>query len=301
MEGRHSAPVQLTQQLKCDHALAGARAAGDDDDLLAVGPPGLLHRVEHHAVRHLLLVQEYELPALPYLLGGHGHELLRRHRRTRQEFVRRPGAGVPVAQLCAEVIEQFATALPCEQQPAVIALDLSQAGDTELGGVVQVRHSADPVSVSGQRSVEVHQVLAVAPHLLDGVEDRVGVAFHVAQRGIVLVGQRLAPLFEFHHDVGGFPGRGVHAGKDDVGALAVQRERVLQHHLDVPQSGVVERSRQDGKAALPGAHLRGSGPVAVHMGELVGEVQEQRTVERHDGDRFRGRTEQQELPPGSTK
>lgn len=301
MQCGNPATVKLAEQLESDHALAGAGATRDDDDFLAVGVLRLLHRVEDHAIRDLLLVEKDELCAFAHLLGGHGHQLLRRHRRACVEFVRRPGPWVLVAQPRTKVVEEGAAAFRGEEQSMAVVLDLPQPGHAELGGVVQKCHSGHPVPVFGYRPVEIDEVLAVAAHLLDGVEDRLGVCVDMAQGEVVLVGQSLAPLFQLHHDVRRVSRDRVHTGEYDVGPLAVQRERVLQHDLHVSQAGVVECGCQDGDAAFPGTHLRGTGPIAVHVDEVVGEVQEQRTVECHDGDRFRGRAEQQGLPQAARK
>ncbi|CAM5389609.1 hypothetical protein SAURM35S_08318 [Streptomyces aurantiogriseus] len=298
---RNSTPVELAEQLESDHALAGAGAASDDDDLLAIGVLRLLHRVKHQAVRDLLLVEKDELCAFAHLFSSHGHELLRRHLGTRTEFVRGLGPRMPGAQPRTEVVEKGAAAFLGEEQSVAVTLDLAQPGHAELGGVVQICHSGHPVPVFSHRAIEIDEVFAVAAHLLDGVEDRLGIRVYMAQGGVVLVRKRLTPLLQLHHDVRRFARDRMHSCQHDVRTLTVQRERVLQHDLHVAQAGVVECGGQDGDAALPGTHLRGAGPIAVHVDELVGEVQEQRTVECHDGDRFRGRAEQQGLPPGSTK
>jgi hypothetical protein len=43
----------------------------------------------------------------------------------------------------------------------------------------------------------------------------------------------------------------VHAGEDRVGTLAVEGQGVFEHHLDVAESRVVQRSGEEGDAAFP--------------------------------------------------
>ncbi len=208
MQRGDPAPVELTEQLQRDDALARAGSSGDDDDLLAVGAHGPVDRVEHQSVRDLLLVEEHELLTFAYLLGRHGHQLLRRDGGAREQFVRGRGTGVPVAQPRTEVRQEGAAAVLGEQQAAVVPLGLPQEGHLLFRGVVQIRESLHTVPVFGQRPVEVHQVVAVAAHLFDRVEDRVGVRVDVAECGVVLVGQGPAPLLQLDHDVGRLPGGG---------------------------------------------------------------------------------------------
>lgn len=246
VQGRNTPAVQLAEQLQSDDALARARTAGDDHDLLVVGllrPP---YRVEHETVGDLLFVEEDELLAFADLLGGDGHQLSGGHRRRAEKFVGGVCAGVPVAEPGAEVVEELAPALPGEQLPVVVALDLAQPGHAELGGVVEEGHAADTLRATAQRSVEVDEVLAVPTYLLDGVQDGVGVGVDVAERGVVLVRLRLAPLLEFDDHVRRVPRARMYSGEDRVGALAVERQRVLEHDLHVPETGVVQRGGQTG-------------------------------------------------------
>lgn len=215
---------------------------------------------------------------------------------TRLQFVGGAGTRVLVAQPGAEVFEELSTPITGEQLTTVVDLYRPQAADAGIGGIVEERHSADPAGVLGHRPIEAHEVLAVAPYLLYGVEDQVCVRVDTAQNRVVLVRYGLAPLLQLHYDIRRFPRHRMHSGEHNVGAFAVQWECVLQHDLHVPQARVVEGGGQNGDAALPGTHLRGGGLVAVHVNELGGGMREQRTVECHDGDRFRGRAEQQGLP-----
>jgi hypothetical protein len=139
--------------------------------------------------------------------------------------------------------------------------------------------------VLGEGPVEVDQVLAVPAHLLDRVEDRLRVGVDLTKDGIVLVRSGLAPLLQLDNDVGRLPGNRMHSGEYGVGTLAVQRQRVLQHHLHVTETGVVQGRGQGGNAAPPGSGLGGPGPVTMRVNKLLGEVQEERAVERHDGNR----------------
>ncbi|MEV7926035.1 hypothetical protein [Kitasatospora sp. NPDC088779] len=65
------------------------------------------------------------------------------------------------------------------------------------------------------------------------------------------------------------------AGEYDVGALAVEGQRVLEEYLHHAESGVQERVGQNRDAPLPGAHLGRAGLVAVLVNELVDETHEQ--------------------------
>ncbi|GAA2453997.1 hypothetical protein GCM10010405_42270 [Streptomyces macrosporus] len=284
-----------------DDALARARATGDDHDLLVVGLFGPAHGVEHHAVRDLLLVEEDELLAFAHLLGGDGHQLPGRDRLAGEEFVGRAGARVLGAQLGAEVVDERPPAPGGVELSPVVGLDLAQAADAEFGGVVEVGDTTDALRVLGDRAVEVDEVLAVTTDLFDGVEDRASVRVDVAQRRVVLVRCGLAPLLQLDHDVRRFSGDRVHSGEHGVGALAVQRQRVLQHDLHATEAGLGECRGQHRDAPFPGADLGEAWSVAVRVDELLGETQEERAVERHDGDRLGGLTEQQGKPPGSTE
>lgn len=207
-------------------------------------PLGLIDGVEHHPVRDLLFVEENELLPVADLVGGHRYELLGRDGLTREQFVCRDGAGMLVAQLGAEVVEERAALLRGEEAAAVVRLDRTQARRTELGGVVKVGDTRDASGVGRERAVEVDKVLAA--YLLDRVEDGVCVSADAAQGRIVLVWFGLAPLLEFDHHVRRFACRGVDAGEDDIRALAVERQRVLDQHLDVTQAGLVEGVDQGG-------------------------------------------------------
>ncbi len=98
-----------------DHALAGVRSAGGDD-FLAVGALGLLHGVEHHAVGHLLFVQEHELLSFTHLFGGHGHQLLRWRRGTGEQLVSGSGTARPVTRYGTEMVEELTSVL-CAGKP----------------------------------------------------------------------------------------------------------------------------------------------------------------------------------------
>lgn len=67
VQGRNALPVQLAEQGKRDDALAGAGPAGDNHDLLVVGPLRLAHSIEHTSVRDLLFVEKDELLTFTYL------------------------------------------------------------------------------------------------------------------------------------------------------------------------------------------------------------------------------------------
>ncbi len=296
VERRHALTVQLAEHGERDDALARSRTTRDDHDLLVVGPLGLAHGVEHHPVGDLLLVQENELLAVPHLLRRDGHQLPGGHRGAAEELVGSVNSRIS-AELGTQVIEELATSLSGEHLALVVKLDGAQPPDTEFGRVVEVGHTADPVRVPGDSSVEVGDVLAVPAYLFDGVEHGTAVPTDLAERRIVLIRRALAPLLELHHDIGRFTGDRVGSGEDRVGALAVQRQRVLEDDLDSSQACLVERGDQYGDAPLPGARLGGPCPVTVQVVELLVQVEEERAVQRHGGDGLCGRAEQQGNAP----
>ncbi|WP_206691164.1 hypothetical protein [Quadrisphaera sp. INWT6] len=73
----------------------------------------------------------------------------------------------------------------------------------------------------------------------------------VDEVGVSLERARPRPLLELDDDVRRLARLRVHAGQDDVSALARQRQRVLDEHLDLPQPRVSEVSSQDRQAGTP--------------------------------------------------
>jgi hypothetical protein len=124
---------------------------------------------------------------------------------------------------------------------------------------VQVRHAGQRIIELGQRREEVAQVAAVPPYLLTGVQPGPAVRRHHTQIQGVLEQRGRAPLLELDHDVRRLPGPRVHAAQHRVGALAGQRQLVLDQHLNVVQAGLHQVGRQRVQAALPRADLRRGG------------------------------------------
>ncbi|GAA2293584.1 hypothetical protein SVIO_072010 [Streptomyces violaceusniger] len=93
----------------------------------------------------------------------------------------------------------------------------------------------------------------------------------------------------------------MHAGEDNIGSLAGQRESKFDQHLDLPETGIEKRVGERWEAPIPGTYLRGPWSVAMRANELLCEMQTQRPIEAAYDDRGGGVTEQQGMPPGSTK
>jgi hypothetical protein len=121
---------------------------------------------------------------------------------------------------------------------------------------VQVRDTGQRVIKISQRREEVGQVAAVPPYLLTGVEPRPAVRRHHTQIERVLEQRGRAPLLELDHDVRRLSGARVHAAQHDVGALAGQRQLVLDQHLDRVEAALHQVGGQRVQAALPGPDLR---------------------------------------------
>lgn len=94
----------------------------------------------------------------------------------------------------------------------------------------------------------------------------------------------------------------MYAGQYHVRALARQGQPVLQQHLHLAETGLDQRVGERRDAAFPGAHFRRVGSVAVFVQEVFAQELCQSSFEMGaGGQRRRGLTEQQEMPPGSTK
>lgn len=293
-------PVQLTEERQGDDALAGAGPARDDHDLLVVGLLGAADGVEDHVVRDLLLVQQYELLALTHLLGGHRHELLGRADLRVDELVRSRSPGLD-PQLRTQKVDELPAPRADEELTVLVLLGFEEPVDAELSGIVQIGGAGDAFRVPGQCSVEGDEVLAIAAYLIDGVQHCPVVCVDAAQRRIVVVWLGAAPLLKLHDDVRRQTGLGVHPGQYGIGALAVQRQPVLQEHFHLPEPRIVERARQYWDAPLPRADLGRTRLVTVHVHELLRQAEKESAGETLGGDRGGGVAEQQGMPPGSTK
>ncbi|WP_053724071.1 hypothetical protein [Streptomyces sp. WM6378] len=144
-----------------------------------------------------------------------------------------------------------------EQAPIVVGFEGEQIGYTGAIGVVEVGHTGHRVGFRIQNSGEVLQVLAVAPHLGDRMQEGPVVVADPWQTQVLGVGQSpgVGPLLELDDDVGR-PGRaGVPAGQHHVGPQAGQRQPVLDQYLDMLQSGFIQHAGQGGQAVAPGPYL----------------------------------------------
>ena len=276
VQDRTPLPRELAEQRQRDDALPGARAAEDDHGLLLRALPRALHSTSDEAVGNLLLVQQAEHLALLHLLGRECEQLPTRTYGAAQQSVCGIGTGPLNAGL--EVGQELPAPLAGEQ-PAVLVLEREQGGDALICGVVQVG-DARQVHVLGDRAEEVSHVSAVAPDLLAGVQPCAAASGYDADVGRPLEQLGLAPLLELDNDVRVPACSRVEPAQDDVGALAREREAVLEQDLDLVEAGLDQVSRQDVEAALPRADLsRGrtltyGAPVLLHEREHQAAIQD---------------------------
>jgi hypothetical protein len=101
---------------------------------------------------------------------------------------------------------------------------------------------------------EVHQLPAVAPHLLGGVEHWL---LAVARDAHQLVANRLCvrPLLELYQDIRRLPGPRVHTAEQGIDALRAVGQPVLQQDLDVVQAGVMQVVQESREAVAPRVDL----------------------------------------------
>jgi hypothetical protein len=307
VQHRPALPRQLAEQGQCDDALARARAADHDDRLLGDAATGPLQCAQHQAVRRLLLVLQPESLAPLHLVGGQRQQLPARAHRAAEQLVgrlRTGGRGQPPL----EVVEELRAPLPGEQPTLLVLGQPEQLLDVEVRRVVQVRHAGQRVVEIGQRREEVAEVPAVPPYLLTGVQPGPAVRRHHTQIDGVLEQRGRTPLLELDDDVRRLSGPRVHAAQHDVGAVAGQRQLVLDQHLHVVEPGLHEVGGQRVQAALPGPDLGRRGrtgqavPVLLDEGgqqaaveDLRTELRHSGTVERHGATPDEGRTD---LPAG---
>jgi hypothetical protein len=305
VQDRAAAAGELPEQRQRDHGLAGARAARDDDDALAVAGPGLLDLVEHDPDGEPLVAEQDEL-LLPLDLVGRGAQQLPTGCDGRgQEQVGVRGPVDRWFQPLAEELEEVAAAGAGEQLSVAVLGERVQVGDVVFhSGVVEVRRAGEGVSVAVQGPGEVRQVRAVAAHLGHGVEARaVRVAVDQHELRVALPLPGAAPLLELHDDVRRLAGAGVRPGQDDVHTLGRQRQVVLEEDLDPVQAGLHEVLREDGEAPLPAPHLCRGGSASRAVRDLLGEAQGQRPLVRERGGspRRSAGTASRRSSPGSTK
>lgn len=184
--GRAPAPVEIAQQGQGDHVFAGARAVGDYDHLLVMGPPGLPDCGHHGRVGESLFTQQHELLPVPHFFGGNGHQLLGRPYLALEQGVGRLGTG-PRCPQRAEVVDEGAPLFTGEHPAPTVFPDAPEPRHPELGRIVQICHAGDRLRCQFQRSVERNQVAAVAPHLLDRIQDGPRVRVDAASQRITVL------------------------------------------------------------------------------------------------------------------
>ena len=261
---------QFAHQGQRDDALPRTRPTRDHHRCLGVLPAGARDRVPNVLESVALLVEENEhLPALN-LVRRERHELLRRRDLAAQQRVRGTGAALG-REVGLEEVAELPAALPGEHPPEAVLGLPQQVPHAEVGGVVEVGHPGHVIGGLGEDRGEVLQVLAVPTDLLQWVGDRAPVPGDRHQDVAVFEALRGGPLLQLDHEVSRTPRPRRRAGQDDVGALARQRQLVLDQHLDATQAGAVEVGGERRKAPLPRATLAGGGTVTGDYGHLLSE------------------------------
>ena len=152
--------------------------------------------------------------------------------------------------------------------------------------------------VQGPR--EVDEVLAVAPHLRNRVQDRpVAVRRQCDQARLVLPATSRAPLLELDDEVRRRSGLRVLAGQHDIDALAAQGEGMLDEHLDPAEAGAEKVLGQHRQAAVPAVQLGVRGPPAHGVAHLLGDADAQGALRGERGETSSvGAQQRQDLTPG---
>ncbi len=265
---------QFPEQRQGNDALAAARPARHDDDLLAVASAGSLHGVQHEFVCHPLLLQQREVVPALQLVRSMSEEQVAGSNRAGQKTVRGAGARLR-CQVGAEELLELTPSLLREDSAVLGGWELEQAHNLVVKSVVQVRGTAHRLGLVMECAEEIDEVLAVTRHLKAGVQPRPQYAFdgHEVRRLVVQGGG--TPLLELDDDVRVAAGARVHAGQDGVHTFAGQRQLVLGENLDLAKSGVHEILREDRQAPLPGPPLCWTNAVAAHsqlLGDPVGKA-----------------------------
>lgn len=242
---------ELAHEGERDDGLAAAGAAGDDDGGLLVRVAGAVDGVEDVLVGGALLVEEHELFAVLDLVRGDGEQLARRGGGAAHEQVGGVGAAAG-REVLAQVVDEVAAPLAGEHPPVLGRRAGEEVFDAEVGRVVQVGGADEAVRLIREGRGEVGEVLDIPRDLDRGVEHAaVAVLIDAHERVVVLETARAAPLLELEDHVGGVAGARVRPRKDDVGALARQRQPVFEEHLDAAQAGVDEVGPKLRDAARP--------------------------------------------------
>lgn len=241
---------------------------GHHDDLFVIRLSRPPHCGHDRLVGEPLFIEQDELFPVAHLCGSNGHQLPRRPDLGLQQGIGRICTGLR-GQTRTQVAQEGATLITREHPAVIIFCDMAQARHFGLHRVVQVRHSDDRLRIVLQSPVERDQVVAVAAHLLDRIEDRMVVGVDMAEQRILRLGVGFAPLLQFDHHVRRLTGGWMYPGQYHVSALAGQRQPVLQQHLDFAEPGFHEHVGECRDAALPSPNLRRQGPVTVLVQKVL--------------------------------
>ena len=207
-----------------DDALATTGTTRHDDDRLRVRRPGPVHFVQDEVEGDLLLVKQHELLAVADLGGRHRQQLPARSRLHAQQPIGRVDTGHVRVQPRAEEVQEAPLPFAGEQANVTGLGPFPEVEDRGLRRIVQVGHRHHVVLLPVEAWQEVEQVVAVAGHLIQGVQQGARtIGIDHDQAHVVLVGLRRTPLLELDEDVRGLTGPGIVARQHRVNTLAGQR------------------------------------------------------------------------------
>ena len=217
--------------------------------VLVLAPPCLLHRVQHEVVGVPLLVEEGEHLAVLHLLRGEGEKLLRRRDPAVQQMIGgfcSVGAGRETA--LQEVLE-LASTLAGEHPAVVVAREAEEVVRRRSRSRCGGRRHRQPSAGRPRGRGEAEEVVAVVPHLQGGVRHRPSVVLLDRERGCRSPRSASRGSTASARRRRRRAGRSrVRAGEDDVGALARQRQLVLEKHLHVvPRPASMRSARRAGR------------------------------------------------------
>ncbi len=204
----------------------------------------------HHVDGHELLIQQDKLLSSSDLLGCRPQQLPRGCNTRPEKLIRIGCTGDLAVESGPQEVLEGSTVSSGEQSAGRTLWVATQRLLHGGARIVQVRRAGHRVGLVMEDLGEVSQVVAVVTDLGDGMKPRTtrGTCDGHQLAGLV-VESGIAPLLQFDDDVGRVTGPGMSAGEDHVGALAGQREAVLQHDLHVPEPGVQKILGQDGQTA----------------------------------------------------
>lgn len=120
---------------------------------------------------------------------------------------------------------------------------------------MKVRNARKTIRVISQGSGEVHQVGAIPTHLLHRVKT-LGVSLKKADILGTFKHADPSPLLEFDDHIRRCLSARVQPAKHDIGALARERQLILDKRLHVAKTCLQEIGGQDLQTPLPGPNLR---------------------------------------------